>query len=68
MPEYVITIVQPAAAADAKPVTTERFVRAKNQAQALAHVVDSTITVKLAETDDIIRVTKAQVALEEVGE
>lgn len=64
MPEYVVTITQPAAASDAKPVTTERFVRAKNQAQALAHVVDDTIAVKLAETDDVIRVTQAGVKLE----
>lgn len=60
MPDYVVTITAPVEAGDAADtVTTERLVRAKTQAQAVAHVVDPMIAVKIADTDDVIRVTKA---------
>lgn len=64
MPDYLIKITTAPPAADAKPVTTERLVRAKKEAGALAHVVADVITVDRATTEDIIRLTQAGVKLE----
>ena len=64
MPDYVLTVTTKAPAADAKPLVIERLVRAKNQASAVGHVVSDTVTCKLAETDEIIRLAKAGVERE----
>lgn len=64
MPDYLITIQPKAPAADEKLVTTERLVRAKNQSQALGHVVSDSVFVKIADTEDIIRLAQAGVRLE----
>ena len=61
MPDYIITITVPA---NGEPHTSERLVRAKNEAAALKHVVADTITVDRADTDDVIRLSKAGVELE----
>lgn len=64
MPDYVVSISTKPAAADAQPVITERLVRAPNQARAVSHVVADTVTVALAETEDIVRCAKNGVDLE----
>lgn len=65
MPDYRLTITTiPTVAENAQPIVTERFVRAKNQAQALAHVVKDSITVSVAETEDIIWLAQQGVKLE----
>lgn len=65
MPDYVVKITAPVdTGPHAETVTTERLVRAKNQAQALAHVTDRMIAVSLAETEDIIRCAQNGVGLE----
>lgn len=65
MPDYVVKITAPVEAGPgADTVTTERLVRAKNQAQALSHVTDRMVAVALAETEDIVRLAKAGVELE----
>lgn len=64
MPDYLITISTTPAAVDAKPVITERLVRAKNQASAINHVVADTVTVAVAETEQIIRCAQSGVKLE----
>jgi hypothetical protein len=43
----------------------ERLVKAKTQAQALKHVVGDTITCKVADADDCVRLGGAGVAIEE---
>lgn len=58
MPHY---IVEPKAPHEAEAV---RIVDAKNQARALAHVVEDTLVVRLAETADIVAATKAGVEVE----
>lgn len=60
-PDYLITVTVPIASADVvhtqiPPAVRERLVRAKNQAQAIKHVVADTLTVKVADTDDVMRV------------
>lgn len=60
-PEYLITITTRAAD---KPTTTERLVRAKNEARAIAHVINDTVAVDRASTDDVVRLTKAGVEIE----
>jgi hypothetical protein len=61
MPDYLIQVTT---RATDKPTVTERLVRAKNQATALAHVVNDTVAVDRASTDDVVRLTKAGVELE----
>lgn len=63
MPDYLVQ-VQSKPTVDATPTLVERLVRAKNQPTAIAHIVNDTITVKLAETEDIVRCAKAGVDLE----
>jgi hypothetical protein len=58
MPHYV---VEPKAEHEASAV---RIVDAKNQARALAHVVEDTLTVRLAEPADFVSATKAGVEIE----
>lgn len=58
MPHY---IVEPKAEHDASAV---RIVEAKNQARALAHVVENTLTVRIAEPADFVNATKAGVEIE----
>lgn len=64
MPDYLVTTTATPKAADAKAVTTERLVRAPNQARAIAHVVNDTVTVTVALTEDAMRLAKAGVDLE----
>lgn len=64
MPDYLVRMETKAPAEDAEPVVTERLVRAPNQARAIAHVVNDTVTVAVAETEDVIRLAKAGVDLE----
>ncbi len=63
MPDYIVRISAASKVVDAKMV--ERLVTAKNQAQAVGHVVKDTIGVELAGTQDIIRLAKAGVELEQ---
>lgn len=58
MPHY---IVEPKGPHEPSAV---RIVEAKNQARALAHVVEHTLVVRLAETTDIVSATKAGVEVE----
>lgn len=65
MPDYIVKITAPVDhGAEADTVTTERLVRAKTQAQAVAHVVDHMIAVKIADTEDVIRCTQHGAKLE----
>lgn len=64
MADYLLQITTTPAVADAKPVTVKRLVRAKNQAQAISHVVKDSITVAVAETEDIIACAESGVKLE----
>jgi hypothetical protein len=59
MPHYVIESKKPEAAA-------ARLVEADNQAQALRYVVADTLSVRLAEPGDFIRLTKAGVECETI--
>lgn len=61
MPDYLITVTVPRVE---RTVVTERLVRAKNQARAIAHVVADTVVVNQASADDIVRLTKAGVEIE----
>lgn len=67
-PDYLVKLSTTPAAADAKPITVERLVRAKSQAQAVGHVVADTVTVSLAETEDIMRLASTGVVLEKAAE
>lgn len=64
MPDYLVKLTTKKPDTDAKPETIERIVRAKNQAKALAHVVKDVIEIGHAETDDVVRLTKAGVSIE----
>jgi len=59
-----MTVTTKAPAKDAAPTTTERLVRAKNEARAVAHVVKDTVAIERASVDDVVRLTKAGVELE----
>lgn len=67
MADYLVRISTTPAAADAKPIITERLVRAKNQAQAIGHVVADSVTVAVADTEQIIRLATAGVKLEQAA-
>lgn len=54
MPHYTIQSKKPDA-----DNSTLRIVEAKNQARALSHVVEDTLTVRLAEPGDFMRLAKA---------
>lgn len=54
MPDYLITTKIPGNKLDAD-TTRERIVRAKNQAQAIKHVLADTLTVTVAGIDDAMR-------------
>lgn len=67
MPDYLVkTII---AENDEKSTTTmrERLVRAKNEARAIAHVVADTVSIDRASTDDVIRLTKEGVTMEQAA-
>lgn len=64
MADYLVKITTTPAAADAKPVTTERLVRATNKAGAINHVVSDSVVATLATTEDIIKLAQAGVKLE----
>lgn len=65
MPDYLVKITAPIEpGAEAKTATTERLVRAKNQAQALSHVTNGVLAVSIAETEDILRCASYGVKLE----
>jgi hypothetical protein len=65
MPDYIIrTTITRGDEHD----TTVRLVRAKNQAQALKHVVADTITIDAATTEDVMSVAAAGGALETAAE
>lgn len=59
MPHYTIQSKKP----DAENATL-RVVEAKNQARALAHVVEDTLTVRLAEPRDFVALTRANGEIE----
>jgi hypothetical protein len=44
-----------------------RIVEAKNQARALSHVVEDTLTVRLAEPMDFVRLTRANGEIEKAS-
>lgn len=54
MPDYLI-VIHPNDQDDRR----ERIVRAKNKAQAIAHVVADTLKVDVASTDDAMRIGRA---------
>jgi hypothetical protein len=69
VPDYLISTTIKVPEADrgepkGDSTTTERLVRAKNEARAIAHVVADTVKVARASTDDVIRLSKAGVELE----
>lgn len=67
MADYYIKITTDPTATTADqptPLTVERLVRAKNQAQAVAHVVKDSITVELADTESIMWCAQTGVKLE----
>jgi hypothetical protein len=66
-PDYLVTTKLPATEGS-KLVIKERLVRAKNQAQALKHVVADTITIDTATTEDVMSVAAAGGALEIAAE
>lgn len=53
MPFYVIEPKKP------EDVTKLRIIEAKNQARALSHVVEDTLTVRIAEPSDFMNLAKA---------
>lgn len=65
MPHYRITI-KPTKAESAHDVV--RIVEAKNQARAIAHVVEDTVFVKLAEPADFMALAKADGEIETAKE
>lgn len=65
MPDYWIRITAKPAEVESPAITTQRLVRAKNEARAIAHVVKDTISVDRASVDDIVRLTKAGVEVEQ---
>jgi hypothetical protein len=62
-PDYLISITIPGDGLHGEnrdqPTTRERIVRAKNQAQALKHVLTDTITIEAASIDDAMRIGAA---------
>lgn len=58
MPHYCIESKKP----DGTPAL--RVVEAKNQARALSHVVEDTLTVRLAEPKDYVALTRANGEIE----
>ena len=67
MPDYRITINVPVAT-DQQFATSERLVRAKNEARAIAHIVKDTVQIERASADDLIRLTKAGIEIEQAEE
>lgn len=63
MPDYVLKIIATKATVD-QPIVTERLVRAKNEARAIAHIVKDTISIDRATVDDVVRLTKMGVEVE----
>ncbi|HSW83489.1 MAG TPA: hypothetical protein VLH12_08445 [Usitatibacter sp.] len=60
MPDYLIkTALTAGPIDDRKPIVVERIVRAKNQSQAIRHVVEDTLSVDLATIDDAMRIAQA---------
>jgi hypothetical protein len=64
MPDYCIRITAKPAEVEAPAIVTERLVRAKNEARAIAHVVKDTISVDRATIDDAMRLAKLNVEVE----
>lgn len=68
-PDYLITTIIPNAAPLGTPGGSaavhkrERIIRAKNEAQAIRHVVADTVTIDRATLDDAIRVGKIEIAV-----
>lgn len=60
MPDYLVEMAQDAKNVEAR----ERLVRAKNESTAIKHVIEDTITITRATTEDIVRLAKAGVELE----
>lgn len=56
MPDYLIKTTIPG---EKTPVVRERLVRAKNEAQAIRHVVTDTLTIDRASIDDAVRLAQA---------
>ena len=64
-PDYLIkTTLTGSPLEDRKPIVVERIVRAKNEAQAIRHVVSDTLTVARASIDDAMRLAKAGCSIE----
>jgi hypothetical protein len=59
MPDYLVK-VKP----NKEDSETERLIRAKNQAAAVAHVVKDTVVCSKATNDDLMRLAKAGVDVE----
>lgn len=57
MPDYLITTKIPGNKLDAD-ASRERIVRAKNQAQAIKHVVADTLTCEVASIDDAMALAR----------
>jgi len=65
MKDFMIKTTIPARADGEEPTVRERLVRARNQAQALKHVVLDTIQVGAATTEDAMRIAAAGGKLEQ---
>lgn len=66
MPDYVIKMSVPAPdGAEVSPVTRERLVRAKNMPRAIAHVVKDSVTAVSATTEDVMRMARVGIELEQ---
>ena len=72
MPDYLITATIPGDGLHGPdrdiPRKRERLVRARNRAAAVAHVVADTLEVRVADTDDVMRVAQAGGKVEHAAE
>lgn len=69
MPTYIIEAKKKVAAEGGQPeasLALPRVVTSKNAAQALGHVVEDTLTVRLADPVDLIAAGKAGIEIETV--
>ena len=65
MPDYlVVTTIPTSPDKDAVLATKERLVRSKNEARAIAHVVQDTVYISRTSVDDVVRLTKSGAEVE----
>ena len=69
MPDYRVKIThQPTSAEMLQEIAVERLVRAKNEARAIAHIVKDTMQIERCSADDLIRLTKLGIEVEQATE